>query len=328
MWLNCIKILLIFLFFLFLNFFFLGNKLEKVSNKIADFLIELFFKRGLKYGVKFEKDGYPKMRLYGEYHYSPIIFCWLIHNKFSNYDKNRDIILKYADLILNRHFKNNIMNMDLNYPVKIYNIDSTWHSALIDARVIELMDYAYLLTKSEKYLNFINNILEHFKTTIENGGVLSVLDSNAYWYMEYAFEKTKPYVLNGMISSVLVLYKHYNITKNPKVLELAKKGSNAIAKNLTQYDRNGYSYYDLKGRICSPFYHTYQTNLLRELYEFDRRDVFIQISNKWKKYYEKTFILKKYIKNSSMRGYAVLLIDLFICSMFSIAYSIPIIYFF
>ncbi len=300
----------------FILLFILGNKTEKISKKIVDFIYYRLTKRGLEHGIKFTNDGTPLYH-YGRrdnvnigYKYNPNIYAWLADKEYKWYKKgnkkdSKEKILKYADAVIERHIESNenaIIDLDFAWPP--YNITHTWHSALVNGRLLQLLMRAYELSNEDKYLNACNEIIDTFFIDIDKNGVRLVLNENEWWYEEYATNEIEPpLVLNGMISATRCIYDYYKLTNNEKAEELFKKGMNAIKNSLHLYDRNGYSYYDRTGRICSPYYHDFHINLMDYLRNEFKDEIFEEYYKKWNNNLKWNFFIRS-LKNPTKRSIA------------------------
>ncbi len=301
--------------------FVFGNKTEKISKIIVEFLYYRLTKRGLEHGIKFADDGTPLYH-YGRrdnvnigYRYNPIVYAWLADKEYKIFKKNsnknsREKILKYADAVIEKHINNKgnaIIEVDFPWPP--YKITQTWRSALYNGRLLQLLMRAYELSNEDKYLNICKVIIDTFFIDINNNGVRVVLSENEWWYEEYATNEIKPpFILNGMISATRCIYDYFKLTNSEKAEELYKKGMNAIKSNLHFYDRNGYSYYDKIGNISSPYYHDFHINLLDYLRNEFKDEIFEEYYKKWSSNLKWNFFIRS-LKNPTNRSMAALFIN-------------------
>ncbi len=308
----CSGIALIFIF---------GNRFEKIFHRIFQFLYDRITTRGLAYGLIVDDQGYPLYN-YGRrnnvnigYQYNPIVLCWLADKLYDEKKCSNDNIkkiLNYADMAAGRHIKNSHFSAELHFVWPPYRIKGIWRSALVYGRLMQLFVRAYKLSNNVVYIKYAETVMHAFNREIKDGGVRIIIDENNWWYEEYASEDIEPpYILNGMISAVLCINEFYEISNNENAKKLVEKGINAIKSNINEFDREGFSYYDRIGNICSPYYHNFHIELLKRLMEKFPHKEFIEMRKKWIKKNEMNFIIKS-IKYPTKRSVAVLLFSMFL----------------
>lgn len=294
---------------------FAGSKMESLFDSLLQFLYDRMTNRGLKYGIKYDKEGYPLYN-YGRrnnefigYQYNPIVMCWLA-DRIYRHDKttqdNRKIIMKYADMAAKRHIEDGVFTAVLKFCWPPYHIKEQWSSGLVYGRLIQLFVRAFDISNEKRFLDYAETVLINFRKDINEGGVRIQLSDDEWWYEEYASaEISSPMVLNGMISTVLCINELHEKRSNAAARELIDKGVRAIENNIEKFDRDGYSYYDLQHHICSPYYHNFHIELLGRLIEKFPKNIFEKMLIKWSLGNQKNFLIKS-LRHPTKRSVSVL----------------------
>lgn len=82
--------------------------------------------------------------------------------------------------------------------------------------------------------------LHIFYEDIEKMGCRVIINSDEWWYEEYASPEIEPpFVLNGMISAVLCINEYFEISRDETANVLVEKGIKALIARLSGYDKNG-----------------------------------------------------------------------------------------
>lgn len=214
------------------------------------------------------------IKLYHEYlstkkEYTKILFInnanWLLNNTVHKKDRS---------------------TLEYYFPLPIYNLEPPWRSAMANGQTLEVLCIAHKLTNDMKYLTNAKNILKSFFVEVTNGGVTYKDSINSWWYEEYVSDNKnmkESRVLNGMLFTLIGIYKYYKYTNDNDAKILFDNGIRNVVDNLHKYDDNGYSYYDLLHNPAHK-YHQIHINLLNELYEITRQNVFKKFSDKWSNY--------------------------------------------
>ena len=84
-----------------------------------------------------------------------------------------------------------------------------------------------------------------------------------------------------MLFTVLGIYDYYKYTNDADAKLLFDKGINSIKKEISKYNDNGYSYYDLLGNPSNK-YHQIHVDLTKKLYYITGEPILIQYSDLWK----------------------------------------------
>ncbi|MDF2737483.1 MAG: D-glucuronyl C5-epimerase [Nitrososphaeraceae archaeon] len=176
--------------------------------------------------------------------------------------------------------------LQYDFPIPHYNIYSKWYSGMANGQALQVLIKAHEITQDLRYLIAAKSLLNAFFIEVKHGGITYKDSSNDWWYEEYASSgknvKTSR-VLNGMLFTVLAIYDYYKYTNDPDAKLLFDKGVNSIKKELSKYNNNGYSYYDLLGNLAGKYHQTHVI-LTKKLYEITGEPLFNEYSEFWKKY--------------------------------------------
>ncbi|MDY6786870.1 MAG: D-glucuronyl C5-epimerase family protein [candidate division WOR-3 bacterium] len=273
---------------------------------------------GLEKGVKYDENGFPlynyssRNGIFIGYQYNPIIFCWLadkIYEEEDTTDENKQKIYEYADKLAKRHLSDEYPDIWNKFPWPPYGLMNGWTCGLTAGRMLQLFVRAYKLSQDNRYLNYAAKMIPFFYTDIKDKGCRVVINDDEWWYEEYASPDIEPpFILNGMISTVLCIDEYYKITGDDKAGELVRKGKNALIAKLPIYDKDGYSYYDSQGTIASPYYHYYHIELFRRLQSQIPDDKFEYYKHRWADYMKQNYV-KRTLSNPSKRSIAALILS-------------------
>lgn len=191
--------------------------------------------------------------------------------------------LNCADYLVKNTF--DTLNYSLhpyNFPWPSYNLKPPWYSAMAEGLSLNVFAKAYKMTGDSIYINKGKRVLNAFLIPVSKGGITIKDDTNKWWYEEYAAKDVEnPRVLNGMIYNLLGLHEYYKVTGNKLAINLYNKGFNAVAENLHKYDNNGWSYYNIKGKLASIYYHKDHINLLEKLYKIRDKKILLKYKQRW-----------------------------------------------
>lgn len=168
------------------------------------------------------------------------------------------------------------------FPYPPYNLKPEWYSGMAQGQAVQSMVAAYRHTKNRIYLDTAKKLLKPLWVEVKNGGVMVKVASDAYWYEEYASKYSEPpMVLNGMNFCLFGIYDYYCETQDPEARTLFEYGVNAVKLLLDRFDCNGWSYYDLKQKKASYYYHSIHINQMQKLYDITGEEVFRYYHDRW-----------------------------------------------
>jgi hypothetical protein len=119
----------------------------------------------------------------------------------------------------------------------------------------------------------VHDIFSSMATPLEKGGT-ALWEEDKVYLCEYC-RLDNYVVLNGWIFAIFGLIDYFDYCKDPQVKGLLDVTLGTLRGALTAYQlRDGWSYYDNKRRISSPFYHELHVSLLDALYRLTNDEEF------------------------------------------------------
>jgi hypothetical protein len=236
---------------------------------------------------KYDEKGVPY------YYYGKLGFqrnpFYIAREATNNYDENstanlnRELLINNANwLVANSYKIANFSVIPYKFPLSHYNLTAPWFSSMAQAHALVAMMDAYNVTHDHKYLDFSKSLLNSFFVDAKNGGVTYKTTNNGWWYEEYASKNsTKPHVLNGMLLTLLDIYKYYEYTHDPSAKLLFDEGYTAVIKNLNRYNYLGYSFYDITRKPAGIAYQKFHVSLLNDLLSIQKNDTIKKIYTEW-----------------------------------------------
>ena len=103
-----------------------------------------------------------------------------------------------------------------------------------------------------------------------------------------------------MMFAVLGIHEYYEYTKDADAQYLFEPGVRALKEELPYYDKDGYSCYDILGTPAKK-YHEIHVQLLGQLYEITREEIFKEYHDKWGSYKEPPFMIQLIQNPSKMK---------------------------
>ena len=176
--------------------------------------------------------------------------------------------------------------LQYNFPIPHYNLYPMWYSAMANGQALQVLIKAHEITQDLRYLIAAKSLLNAFFIEVKHGGITYKDSPNDWWYEEYAssskYAKASR-VLNGMLFTVLAIYDYYKYTNDADAKFLFDKGVNSTKKELSKYNKNGYSFYDLLGNPSGKYHQTHVI-LTKKLYDLTGEPIFNEYSELWKNY--------------------------------------------
>ncbi len=169
-----------------------------------------------------------------------------------------------------------------------------WLSAMAQGEGISVLVRAWHLSNEDRYLEQALRALEPFIQPIEEGGVLSQLDSGDPFLEEYPTPKPV-HVLNGFLYAVIGLADLERISGQvPSKGLRAADWLNILEKHLRDWDLGFWSAYDLSAdrfglrNATTVSYHRLHITQLRFLGEWASSDTMLAVANRWEAYSQST----------------------------------------
>ncbi len=135
------------------------------------------------------------------------------------------------------------------------------YSSMSQGEGASLLARAYKETGNKKYYVSCTKAIDFMLLPTAEGGT-SEYSAIGLILKEYP---DKPPVLNGWIFSAFGLLDAWKITWDRRYFEAWEKTTNEIKNSLKKFDSGHWSFYDLGGKITSPFYHSLHIELLKAL---------------------------------------------------------------
>lgn len=151
------------------------------------------------------------------------------------------------------------------------------YSSMAQGEGSSLLARAYKETKSQKYYVACTKAVDFMLLPVTEGGT-SECTSTGVVLKEYP---DKAPVLNGWIFSAFGLFDAWKLTGKQKYSDAWKKTSDEIKNNLCKFDAGHWSYYDMGGKLTSPFYHSLHIELLKALNRLSPALEYEEYINKW-----------------------------------------------
>ena len=266
---------------------------NNISDKsISDYYVDTRSKHD--YPGKLSEEGIPILEVDGKETFFPITIAQYALGNFDMYFDTKDekylkIVEKCADWFVReiKEIKPGLWGYVIERAVPVYNLGSNWISCLAQAQVMSVLVRYYSVCKEEKYLEMSCRLLEAFKVSSKENGVLTYLN-NGYFYEEYPSNPSS-FVLNGFIFGLWGLLDLYKASGNEEAKQLYKKGVKTLKENLPLYNINklGWSRYDLYDfkvkNITSIFYHKLHIYQLKAMYELTGEEIFKHYYERWEK---------------------------------------------
>jgi hypothetical protein len=207
--------------------------------------------------------------------------------KKDNTESSKIYFLNNANWLVNNLVKKrNYALLQYDFPLATYSLNPPWYSAMANGLALQVLVKAHEITHDSKYLIAAKNLLNAFFIEVNDGGITYKDSSNEWWYEEYATNDKNAMVsrvLNGMMYAVLGIYDYYKYTNDADAKLLFDKGVNSIKKEISKYNDNGYSYYDLLGNPAGK-YHQIHADLTKQLYILTGEPIFNKYYELWKNY--------------------------------------------
>ncbi len=207
--------------------------------------------------------------------------------KSNNNESSKTYFLNNVNWLVNNAVqKEKYALLPYNFPIPHYNLYPMWYSAMANGQALQVLIKAHEMTQDLRYLIAAKSLLNAFFIEVKGGGITYKDSPNEWWYEEYAsngkYVKNSR-VLNGMLFTVLAIYDYYKYTNDADAKLLFDKGVNSIKKELSKYNNNGYSYYDLLGNPAGKYHQTHVI-LTKKLYDLTGLAIFKEYSEFWKNY--------------------------------------------
>jgi len=193
------------------------------------------------------------------------VYEWILNNINSKY-----------------YFDNLFLELDQDH--EFYSNNSAMAQGEALSFLIRVFKYNLIGEKSNKIEDLIKNIFVNLIASIENNGT-AIKKQDKVYFCECC-RKDDYVILNGWIYAIFGLYDFNQYFKDEKSKQYLMATLKTLENDIKAYLlNNGWSYYDNKGRVCSPFYQDLHINLINALYKLTNREVFKRAYHQLKKGY-------------------------------------------
>ena len=259
--------------------------------------------------IQLDKDGIPKVRYEGEYHYNPVTIAQYALSSYGEYQKgqrNADNFIRATDKLIE------LMSSDgaFRYPFPWQNgntgevYEKGWISAMAQGHGLSCFSRAYYLTKDKKYIEAGRKAYSFLiKDKLQGGTMTSLGDlderlSDKIFFEEYVSNPSS-YTLNGYMFTLLGIYDWKILTETyPNVVgrnsagKVFSDGIESLCYIIHLYDVGGFTNYDLgymnfdvEPRLI-PGYHAIHIELLHNLYSITKVPRLKEYEERWIRYIE------------------------------------------
>lgn len=240
-------------------------------------------------GVEIYYYGYQKHHHVG-FQRNPLFIASQAMNYHQDYKNGEEPNLDRFDNTIDWLVENRVVDGEASYflydfEILDYQMKPPWKSGLANSRAILAFLEAHKVYGDQQYLDYAHSCVFPYTISVDDGGFLVELSDESYWYAEYPrMDGTTPMVLNGMMSILLAMEGYQKYAPNSLTEGLLKKGLKGLKEKLAEFDKDGASLYDLKGRDASKSYHILHISLLNQLYEVTGDEFFLKYHDKWRTY--------------------------------------------
>ena len=202
------------------------------------------------------------------------------------------------------YIDNNKLYFKYNFDFNLHGISTQkmkkgWISGMTQGDMLHVCSELIMLTKKEKYYNDaikifntfldINPVRRSHTEKVNNDTDIKYIcnydKDNCFWIEEYPME-VPCRTLNGFMFAIMGLYKYYLITKSYTVLKILTESVYTIEKNISHFiniEDDKESYYCLKNKKTSGYYHQIHIHQLNVLTEITGENIFKEWALKFEK---------------------------------------------
>lgn len=216
--------------------------------------------------------------------------CWLEDQSSDRVE----IIGKCADWLVDKHgpCPGKMNGWSYGFDHGRLGIKAPFISAMGQGQGISLLVRAHKLIGDDRYLETAKEAFEPFLHGLDAGGVTAFLPDGDIYFEEYPCQ---PYshILNGHIFALWGVHDYAIHLQDDRAKELARAGTETLAKMLPRYDIGYWSRYGLyphpSPNVASPFYHELHISQLRALHILYGHSVFAEYADRWESQFQSWF---------------------------------------
>lgn len=127
------------------------------------------------------------------------------------------------------------------------------YSAMTQGEGISVLVRAYKLTHDPAFLRVARKAVGPLKRPVSEGGTCRVVPEGLV--LEEVPHPGYKAILNGWVFALFGLYDYLLVEDNREAFHLTIRSLDALEAYLPYYSAGYWSFYDLSGRLASPFYH-------------------------------------------------------------------------
>lgn len=161
-----------------------------------------------------------------------------------------------------------------------YNKPNAPYSSMVQGEGISLLIRAAILTGDNRYDESSNKAKDFMIKPINEGGTAEYNGQNVIFYEDTG----NPVILNGWIFSLWGLFDYCKYNKNNEVEDIFERSLQTLKKQLSLFDIEYWSKYDVRRKISSPFYHKLHIAQLKVMYDLFGDEIYKEYALKWEAY--------------------------------------------
>lgn len=154
------------------------------------------------------------------------------------------------------------------------------YSSMAQGEGISMLIRAHIATKDEKYMKAAQKAKDFLLKSVSDGGVTGYENGDVVFYEAVGY----PIILNGWIFSLWGLYDYCKYTDDVQAKAQLELTLDSLKRKIPEFDMGYWSKYDIKKRVCSPFYHKLHIAQLTVMYDLFGDDIYKVYAEKWERY--------------------------------------------
>jgi hypothetical protein len=159
--------------------------------------------------------------------------------------------------------------------------ESPWISAMAQGLVMSVFAETYRRTGSPEWRARTYEVLNSFKVTWSNGGVMLDDTTHGYWWEEF---HPIVKVWNGSAQALIDVGYVWSVTQDTAVKRMFDRGLESLKHHTPEYDTGSWTIYSKTQGLNSVAYHNFHIALLDVLYGQTLDPWFQSTANRWRSY--------------------------------------------
>ena len=153
---------------------------------------------------------------------------------------------------------------------------------MAQGEAISVLVRAYLMNKDRAYLQAARSAFRLMVAPMGEGGCAEYRDGGIF--LEEYPENPRNSVLNGWIFAIFGVHDLSLASEDEQVGNVLAGTLETLVHSLPSYDMGYWTYYDLRGHIASPFYHSLHIAQLKALHLLTGAETFRRVADNWGAY--------------------------------------------